>query len=272
MKRLGRGLSAILEDAEAGYLKELPDSSISEIDIKNINLNPFQPRKEFDESSIDELAKSIEIYGLLQPIVVVKNENNYILVSGERRLRAFKKLGKNKIKAIVADLDLEELREYALIENIQRENLTPVEIALSLYELIKTHKYTHQELAKKLGKSRTYVTNLLRILTLPDEVIEKINKNEISFGHAKVLVNLDKEKAIEISKKIQKEKLSVRETEKLVKDLKNKNKGLNKNLKILETKFKKLGLKVELKSDYIKIKFKNETDFEKLKKLLDNIN
>jgi ParB family chromosome partitioning protein len=275
MKRLGRGLSAILEDAEAGYLKDLPQSGVNEIDISKIKPNPYQPRREFDQEAIDELASSIKKHGLLQPVLVVKNKEDYILVAGERRLRATKKLGKDKIKAVVIDLDLSDLREYALIENIQREDLNPIEIALSLYELIKTHGYTHDELAKNLGKSRTYITNMLRVLNLPDEIIEKVRKNEISFGHAKVLVNLPAKKALKISEKIQKENLSVRDTEKLVKAIKSENKkdeNISEDLIDIGYKLKKLGLKIELGKDYIKLKFKNETDLQKLKKLLDNIN
>jgi ParB family chromosome partitioning protein len=277
MKRLGRGLGAILEDAEAGYLKDLPQSGVNEIDIGKIIPNPYQPRKEFSEESIEELANSIKKHGLLQPIVVIKdkNEDRYILVAGERRLRASKKLGKEKIKAIVTDYTLEDLREYALIENIQREDLNPIEVALSLYELIKKHGYTHEELAKKLGKSRAYVTNMLRVLNLPEEVIEKIRKNNISIGHAKVLVSLDEKEAIELAKEIEEKNLSVRETEKIVKNRKksqNKEKVISEELVEVGYKFKKLGFKIELGSDFLKIKFKNETDLEKLKKLLDDIN
>ena len=277
MKRLGRGLGAILEDAEAGYLKDLPQSGVNEIDIEKIIPNPYQPRKEFSEESIEELANSIKKHGLLQPIVVIKDKNKdrYILVAGERRVRASKKLGKEKIKAIVTDYTLEDLREYALIENIQREDLNPIEVALSLYELIKKHGYTHEELAKNLGKSRAYVTNMLRVLNLPEEVIEKIRKNNISIGHAKVLVSLDEKEAIELAKEIEEKNLSVRETEKIVKNRKksqNKEKVISEELVEVGYKFKKLGFKIELGSDFLKIKFKNETDLEKLKKLLDDIN
>jgi ParB family chromosome partitioning protein len=277
MKRLGRGLGAILEDAEAGYLKDLPQSGVNEIDIEKIIPNPYQPRKEFSEESIEELANSIKKHGLLQPIVVIKDksEDRYILVAGERRLRASKKLGKEKIKAIVTDYTLEDLREYALIENIQREDLNPIEVALSLYELIKKHGYTHEELAKNLGKSRAYVTNMLRVLNLPDEVIEKLRKNSISLGHAKVLVSLDKDEAIELAKEIEEKNLSVRDTEKIVKNRKksqNKEKVISEELVEIGYKLKKLGFKIELGSDFLKIKFKNETDLEKLKKLLDDIN
>ena len=274
MKRLGRGLGAILEDAEAGYLKGLPKSGVNEIEIEKIVPNPYQPRREFDEKSIEELASSIRKHGLLQPVLVIKkDEENYILVAGERRLRATKKLGKDKIKAIVVDYTLDDLREYALIENIQREDLNPIEIALSLHELIKKHGYTHDELAKNLGKSRSYVTNMLRILNLPETIIDKIKKQEISFGHAKILVSLPEDKIEKVVEKIEKENLNVRETEKFIKTLKEpKEEKINEEIVEISSYLKKMGLKTEIGKDYIKIKFKKETDLEKLKKLLDNTN
>ncbi|EDM24428.1 ParB/RepB/Spo0J family partition protein [Caminibacter mediatlanticus] len=272
MKRLGRGLGAILEDAEAGYLKDLPNRGVSEIDVLKIKSNPFQPRREFNEESINELAESIKKHGLIQPIIVIKDkkDDNYILVAGERRLKATKKLGKDKIKAIIVDYTVDDLREYALIENIQREDLSPIEIALSLYELIKKHGYTHDELAKNLGKSRAYITNMLRILNLPEEVIEKIRKKELSLGHAKVLVSLSNEKTKEIAEKILKENLSVRETEKLVKKIKENKKDdyLNEDIIKITEKLKENDIKVEIGKDFIKLKYKNDTDLEKLKKLL----
>ncbi|WP_457564857.1 ParB/RepB/Spo0J family partition protein [Caminibacter sp.] len=274
MKRLGRGLSAILEDAEAGYLKDLPRSGVNEIDIEKIVPNPYQPRKEFSDESINELADSIKKHGLLQPIVVIKDNDRYILVSGERRLRAFKKLGKTKIKALIAEYSKKDLREYALIENIQREDLNPIEIALSLHSLIEEHGYTHEELAKNIGKSRTYITNMLRILNLPQKVIDKIKKDEISIGHAKILVSLPSEKINEVIKEIEDKNLNVRETEKLVKKLKQSVENDEMNEEIVEIGYllKKDGFKIELGKDFIKIKLRNETDLQKLKKLLQNTN
>ncbi|WP_457560522.1 ParB/RepB/Spo0J family partition protein [Caminibacter sp.] len=274
MKRLGRGLSAILEDAEAGYLKDLPQSGVNEIDIEKIVPNPYQPRKEFSDESINELADSIKKHGLLQPIVVIKDNDRYILVSGERRLRAFKKLGKTKIKALIAEYSKKDLREYALIENIQREDLNPIEIALSLHSLIEEHGYTHEELAKNIGKSRTYITNMLRILNLPQKVIDKIKKDEISIGHAKILVSLPSEKINEVIKEIEDKNLNVRETEKLVKKLKQSVENDEMNEEIVEIGYllKKDGFKIELGKDFIKIKLRNETDLQKLKKLLQNTN
>jgi len=269
MKRLGKGLGAILADVEAGYLKDLPEEGLNLIEVEKIKPNPFQPRKEFDEKSIEELANSIDRYGLLQPIVVIKNDENYILVAGERRVRAIKKLGKKEIKAIVIDTDLKELREYALIENIQRENLNPIEIAKSLKSLIDEHNYTHEELAKIISKSRSYVTNLLRLLTLPEFVQEKVKNNEISVGHAKVMANLKNEELENVIKEIKEKKLNVRETEELINKLKNKTEVSEINM--LADKLKNLGLNIEKGNKFIKILCKNEKDREKLKRLIDLI-
>ncbi|GAX87809.1 chromosome partitioning protein, ParB family [Lebetimonas natsushimae] len=273
MKRLGKGLGAILADVEAGYLKDLPEEGLNQIEIEKIKPNPFQPRKEFDEKSIEELATSIDRYGLLQPIVVIKDSGNYILVAGERRLRAVKKLGKKDIKAIVLDIDLNELREFALIENIQRENLNPIEIAKSLKSLIEEHNYTHEELAKIISKSRSYVTNLLRLLSLPEYVQEKVKNNEISVGHAKIMANLDENEIKHVISEINNKKLNVRETENLINKIKNKkeNKEIIPEVTVLSEKLKNLGLKVEIGNKYIKILWKNEKDREKLKKLIDLI-
>ncbi|GAB6074365.1 ParB/RepB/Spo0J family partition protein [Nautilia lithotrophica] len=276
MKRLGRGLSSILEDAEAGYLKELPSRGVEEIEVSKIKPNPYQPRREFNEEAINELANSIKKYGLLQPIVLIKNEDEYILVAGERRLRATKLLGEELIKAIVVDYSKNDLREYALIENIQREDLNPIEVAYSLQSLIEEHGYTHEELANAISKSRSYVTNLLRILNLPEFVHEKIKKGILSVGHAKVLIGLDDELLKKVIEEIEKKSLNVRDTEKLIQRFKNpkpevENTPIDKRVVDIAEKFKKIGLKVEINKDSIKIKFKNNKDLKKLEKLLNVI-
>jgi len=273
MKRLGRGLSSILEDAEVGYLKDLGGSGILEIEVDKIKPNPYQPRKEFKEESIIELANSIKRYGLLQPVILIKDKDEYILVAGERRLRAVKRLNNKKIKAIIVDYSLNDLREYALIENIQREDLNPIEIATSLKNLIEEHNYTHEELANIISKSRSYVTNLLRILNLPDFVQNKIKENKLSIGHAKVLIGLDEELLKKVIEEIEKKDLNVRETEKLIQKLKNPIKNIeniiiDEKIILIAKKFKELGLKVEINKNSLKIKFKNEQDLEKLEEIL----
>ena len=276
MRRLGRGLSSILEDAEAGYLKDLPSRGVEEIEIAKIKTNPYQPRREFNEEAIKELASSIQKYGLLQPVILIRDEDEYILVAGERRLRAVKLLGEKSIKAIVVDYSKNDLREYALIENIQREDLNPIEIAYSLQSLIEEHGFTHEELANSISKSRSYVTNLLRILNLPKFVQEKIKSNILSVGHAKVLIGLDEEILKKVVDEIEKKGLNVRETEKLIQRIKNpkpekEDEELDKRVVGIADKLKKIGLKVEIQKDFIKIKFKNNKDLKKLEKLLNVI-
>ena len=279
MKKLGRGLGAILEDVEAGYLNSIPKNGIKEISVEKIRINPFQPRKTFNEEALNDLATSIKKHGLMQPVIVIEEKGEFILVAGERRLRAVKSLGKKEIKAIVSDISLNELREYALIENIQREDLNPIEIAASLQSLIEEHGYTHEILAKNIGKSRSYITNILRLLGLPDFVKEKVAKNEISYGHAKILLGLSEEDIFKTVENITKNRLSVRETEKFVKNLKTsvqkkerKENFLDDNILEIAEKLKNLGLKTEVGRDYLKISYKNKQDLQNLRKLLDNLN
>jgi len=273
MKKLGRGLGAILEDVEAGYIKSIPNNGIKEIDVKKIKPNPYQPRKIFNEEAIKELATSIEKHGLMQPIVVIEDKDEYILVAGERRLKAIKSLNKDKIKAIIVDISLNDLREYALIENIQREDLNPIEIAYSLKALIEEHGYTHEELAKNIGKSRSYISNLLRLLSLPEYVQNKISQNKLTFGHAKILSGLNGEELKNVIDEIEKKSLNVRETEKLIRKIKNKKEDeeINKDMLVLVEKLKKFGIKVNIGNNYVKLMFKNEKDFENLRKLLEKL-
>ena len=275
MKKLGRGLGAILEDVEAGYLKSIPESAIKEIEISQIKPNPYQPRKIFNQEAIEELASSIEKHGLMQPVIVIKDNENYILVAGERRLKAVKSLNKNKIKAIIADISMNDLREYALIENIQREDLNPIEIALSLKFLIEEHGFTHEELAKNIGKSRSYITNLLRLLSLPEDIQQKISENKISFGHAKVLSGLDEENMKKIVEQIENNSLNVRDTERLIKNIKSGRKKedeeISKDIVTLAEKLKKMGIKLHISNNYVKLMFKNDKDFQNLRKLLEKL-
>jgi len=274
MKGLGRGLSAILEDVEESYNKDLSANKnlIKEIKIKHIEPNPFQPRKEFDKDSLKELSLSIKNQGLLQPVLVLENKNNrYTLIAGERRLRATKMLKQKTIKAIVVDYEIDKLREYAIIENIQREDLNVLDLAISIKELLKQHNYTHQELADILSKSRSYITNLLRILNLNDFVKENLKKGKITFGHAKVMVNLSDEKQTEMCKKIVGEKLSVREVENIMKSNKRKATREYKYTNEIQNSVNKIKenyqLNVTSSNDYIKISIKSHQDLEKIRKI-----
>ena len=214
---LGRGLSAILGEVEEAYQNNLNDNSglVVEIEIDKIKPNPLQPRKVFDNESLQELAASIQEHGLLQPILVYEdmdNSDEYFLIAGERRLRASKIAHKESIKAIIVDVQEEKLRELALIENIQREDLNPIDLAQSYKELIEDYGITHEELAKKLSKSRTQITNTLRLLELDKNVQKYVLENKISQGHAKVLVALPKEKKTIIANSISGQKLSEHDT------------------------------------------------------------
>ncbi|NPA56051.1 MAG: ParB/RepB/Spo0J family partition protein [Epsilonproteobacteria bacterium] len=218
---LGRGLEAILGDVEESYIKDISKNVdvIKEIEISKIVPNPYQPRKHFDDESLQELANSIQQQGLMQPILVVKDDD-YILIAGERRLRACQMLGYDKIKALIVDFDLSRLREYAIVENLQREDLNVLDLATSLYELIQEHSYTHEEVANILSKSRSYITNILRVLKLSDYAKEKLAEDKITLGHAKSLVNLDEQTQKKIVDTIIGQKLSARDVEQLVKTYK----------------------------------------------------
>ncbi|MDM5271099.1 ParB/RepB/Spo0J family partition protein [Sulfurovum sp. zt1-1] len=237
---LGRGLGEILSEVEEAYAKDLSsiDSSeleaqgarVAEIEVSTISPNPFQPRKHFDEKALQELSESIKEHGLLQPIVVIEKGDGYMLIAGERRLRAHKLANLPVVKAIIADVDIDDirLRELALIENIQRENLNPIELANSYAELIEVHGIRHEDLSDIVHKSRSQITNTMRLLTLSDYAQEQLVEGNISQGHAKVLVGLDALKQKVIIDSIVGQKLSVREAENIVKNYKNNNEQKSK--------------------------------------------
>ncbi|AJD01092.1 chromosome partitioning protein [Campylobacter lari] len=276
---LGRGLSSILADIDEVYEKELGSNEgrIEEIDIDLISPNPYQPRKNFDTQALEELAGSIKEYGLIQPVVVFKkDEFDYILIAGERRFRACKLLEKEQIKAVVLNVDDIKLRELALIENIQRENLNPIELAHSYKELLEIHDITQEKLADLIHKSRPQIANTLRLLNLNEQTQNFIIEGKISQGHAKVLVGLEKEEEKMIVDTIIGQKLNVRDTEKLIKNFKNtnqleKNTTLNKQYQSiinLKEKIESLGLKVNAKDLKITINFENEDEVREFLKTL----
>ena len=217
---LGRGLDSILGDVEQAYNKELNKELVAEIDIDRIQPNPFQPRRKFSDEALKELSQSIDRHGLIQPIIVIKDGSNFTLIAGERRLRATKLLGLSKIKAIVANIADKNLRELALIENIQRENLSPIELANAYQELINEYKITQETLSSIVKKSRTQITNTLRLLGLDEHTKSLIDDGKITQGHAKIMVGLSSQDQKLISDTIIGQKLSVRDTENLVKRLK----------------------------------------------------
>jgi ParB family chromosome partitioning protein len=286
---LGRGLGEILSEVEEAYEKNLDGmesfelekngARVEEIDVDTITPNPYQPRKNFDKTALKELSESIKKHGLLQPIVVIEKDDGYLLVAGERRLRAHKLANISTIKAIIADVDIDEfrLRELALIENIQRENLNAIELANSYAELIEVHSITHEELASIVNKSRSQITNTLRLLSLSKYAQEQILQGKLSQGHAKVLIGLDQKQEKIIIDSILGQKLSVRETEKLVKNYKNssnvKTKKAKKSDLLLEFKndFKELlPFKHKIKSNTLEITFTNTKDIQNFLNLLKN--
>ncbi len=280
-KKLGRGLNAILQEVEKAYENNLSDDSdlVLEIDIDLIKPNPLQPRKTFNENSLIELANSIKEHGVLQPILIYEDDNGYFLIAGERRLRASKLAKMQTIKAIVVDIQMDKLRELALIENIQREDLNPIDLALSYEALIKDYNITQDELATKVQKSRAQITNTLALLRLPDDAKQLLIDGKISQGHAKILVNL-KESDLNVAlNSIVGQKLSVRETENLVKNIKNSNntakskrhKISNNELIKLKEAFKTIEIHSKIGSDSITLMFENKEKVIKLTKILSNL-
>jgi ParB family chromosome partitioning protein len=233
-RTLGRGISAILDEVEEAYAADIRAGNAADL-VMNLRVdeiapNPFQPRTNFDEEALSELAESIRLHGLLQPIVVIKKDDNYMLIAGERRLRASKQAGFETIRAVVADIDYGRLRELALIENIQRQDLNPLELAQSFHELIEEHNLTHEALSEIVGKSRVYVTNILRLLQLGDYAKAAIREERISYGHGKILVGLSADEERKVIDSIANQKLSVRETEQLLQAIRTRKSPQNVSL------------------------------------------
>lgn len=226
---LGKGLSALLDDNETvntpkpavENINVTPSiGSISAISIADIETNPYQPRTEFDQVALNELADSIKVQGLIQPITVRKNGNKYQLISGERRFRASKLAGLTEIPAYIRTADNQQMLEMALIENIQRENLNAIEVALSFQQMIDECNLKAEQLGERVGKNRTTVANYLRLLKLPPAIQASIRDNKISMGHARALISVEDEgKQIFIHQEILDKALSVRKVEELVRGI-----------------------------------------------------
>ncbi len=224
--RLGKGLGAIFGDGVEDVLEEIQKGSHeayggvkTKLSVNDIRTNPYQPRRIFDEEKLNELAESLKQHGLFTPILVRESVKGYELVAGERRLRAAKIAGFAEIDVIIVSFDDEQMMEIAIVENIQREDLNVLEEAQGYQTLIKNLKLTQEEAAKRVNKSRSHITNLLRLLKLPDSVQEMVLENKLTMGHVRPLVSLEDPKEIEsYAQKIYDRKLNVRETEKLIKD------------------------------------------------------
>nr|WP_314398387.1 ParB/RepB/Spo0J family partition protein [uncultured Campylobacter sp.] len=273
---LGRGLEAILGDVELAYKAELNEGNsdmVKDIDLDLIVENPYQPRKNFDETALRELSESIKRHGLIQPIIVIEKDGGYMLIAGERRFRATKMLGESKIKAIVADIESQSLRELALIENIQREDLNPIELANSYKELIDEYKITQDGLANIIHKSRVQITNTMRLLSLSAATQEYIKEGKLTQGHAKVIVGLEPNDEKTAVDTIIGQRLSVRETENLVKNLKNKlppktalklDERYLERLANLKEIFSKFDVPIKIKGKKITIEFDDIADIDRL--------
>lgn len=226
---LGRGLDSLLkayddendekiqknESSVSNY--EMRQGDIEKIDINKVYPNPNQPRKTFDKESLNELAESIRIHGLIQPIIVNKMDDGYMVIAGERRYRACKICGLNQIDAIVKNYTNKQISEISIIENLQREDLNPVEVAKGIKKLMDEYGLTQEKVAERLGKARSAIANSVRILTLYPEVLDLVEKGKVSFGHAKILVAVeDYATQLLLAKKVAKDKLTVRDLEKEV--------------------------------------------------------
>ncbi|APA48444.1 ParB/RepB/Spo0J family partition protein [Campylobacter jejuni] len=272
-----KGLSSLISDMDTVYSKELgfDKNQSTMIEIDQISPNPFQPRKNFDQEALDELANSIKEFGLIQPIIVFKKNNKFILIAGERRLRAVKALGKKEILAFIADIDENKLRELALIENIQRENLNPIELANSYKDLMQVHKITQENLAELIHKSRTQITNTLRLLNLDIRTQKLIASGKISQGHAKVLVGLDQKDEKMLVDSIIGQKLNVRDTEKIVKKIKNNeslpNQEFEDEIKKLKQILNRFGFDCKNKNNDFVIHLENIDKIKKLIKMLEKL-
>ncbi|MEN3046303.1 MAG: ParB/RepB/Spo0J family partition protein [Candidatus Hydrothermales bacterium] len=250
---LGRTLNELLSKRE----------EIINIPVSNIRKSKFQPRIRLTPESLKELVDSIKEKGIIEPIIVRPIEDGFEIVAGHRRFLAAQELGLETVPCIVKELTEREAAEISIIENIQRENLTPIEEAIAIRKLIEEFNLTHEEVAKKIGKSRVYVTNILRLLKLPDRIKEKLEKGEISEGHARALLSVkNEEEMIKLAEEIVKSKISVREIEKKV-FKKNDKREFEKEEEMLR---KKWGVEVKIsfkgKSGKIEFVFKNENEFK----------
>ncbi len=272
MEELFSNASFSFDNFETEIVNEEKGNAI-EINLNEIRSNPYQPRKTFNDESLNELADSIKVYGVIEPIIVKKSINGYEIIAGERRVRAAKIAGLDKISAIVKDFTDQEMMEIALLENIQREDLNPIDIAVSLDKIISLHNYTQEEVSQRLGKSRSYITNLLGLLKLPEVVKDKVKDGKISMSHARSLSKLDdEEKIINLASRIEKEGLNVRDIEKILSGKQTEKKSKEKtsyNYQIYEDAFSDtIGNKVKINDKKIEIFYDSLTDLNRILEIL----
>ncbi|MBP3687535.1 MAG: ParB/RepB/Spo0J family partition protein [Alphaproteobacteria bacterium] len=284
---LGRGLEALLGEDDLNFSLdnintiEITDTGIKTLPIDKLAPSSYQPRTEFNKEALDALVTSVKEKGVLQPLLVRKQGEKYEIIAGERRWRAAKMAGLNEVPVIEKDLDNQEVLEVALVENLLRENLSAIEEAEGFNRLITEFSHTHEALSQIVGKSRSYITNTLRLLSLPADVQEMIKNNSITAGHARALIGMDNAK--EIADKIVSKGLTVRQTEDLVNSIKNKAlqkiaKAVKKDPSIKELEkdlTKSIGLKVRINagqnnSGRISIEYNNPAELNSILERLDN--
>lgn len=278
-KALGRGLEQLFngeaidfDTFESNIVESSREDDIVQIDVDDIKVNPYQPRRNFDQEALDELATSIRNYGVFQPIIVKKTIKGYYLVAGERRLRASKLAGKKTIPAIIKDFSNDEMREIALLENLQRENLSAIELAWAYKGIIDSLHIRQEDLALKLGKSRSHITNTLGLLRLPSEVQDMVLDDKISMGHARVLSKLDDEEEIKrLASDIVLKNMSVHDLENLTSTDNIKKKvpitrvSTNNDYQYVEDELKEiLGTKVKIDGKKMQIFFENSADLNRI--------
>ena len=279
-RALGRGLEELFNNEVLDYsavekkiVNETPKEEIVNVRLDELRSNPYQPRKVFDEEALQELASSIKEHGVFQPIIVKKSIKGYEIIAGERRVKASRLAGLEEIPAIIRDFNDQEMMEIALLENLQRENLNAIEEATAYKKLQETLAVTQEELAKRLGKSRSHITNMIGILSLPQNIQEEISKNNVSMGHARVLSKLEDEaQQQELLNKILSDGISVRELEALTQspEVKKANPQKQKTPKYNEYSYlqnelsERLGTKVVIKKNKIEISFVNNSDLNRL--------
>ena len=282
-KALGRGLEELFstevldfDTFESNIMENATTNEIQDIPINEIRPNPYRPRKSFNEEALRELSESIKNHGVFQPIIVKKGIRGYDLIAGERRLRASKMAGLDKIPAIVKDFSDDEMREIALLENIQRENLTAIELAWAYKGIIDNLDIRQEDLALRIGKSRSHITNTLGLLNLPEEVQKMILNGELSMGHARVLSKMeDESKITDLAKKIMSEGLSVHEIEEISKDEEIKKRvpitrrERNTDYTNVENELRDiLGTKVKVDNKKINIYFENVNDLNRILEIM----
>ena len=282
-RALGKGLEELFNSEVLDYstveeriVNETPKEEITNVKLSELRSNPYQPRKVFDPEALQELSNSIKEHGVFQPIIVKRSIKGYEIIAGERRVKASQLAGLTEIPAIIRDFNDTQMMEIALLENLQRENLTAMEEANAYKKLQETLSITQEDLAKRLGKSRSHITNMIGLLTLPDDIQEEVNNKMISMGHARVLSKLDnREQQRQLADKIIKEGISVRDLEELSQkpmitkaNPQKRKHETNEYAYLQEEMSEKLGTKVSIKKNKIEIHFVNNSDLNRILELL----